>query len=173
MTTDYRALCAELLQAWDDLPWEYDWKGNPVGPLAEIDDTPFERARTALSQPEPVGVKPAPDYDRVPEIATEAQIRAAAQYLIKKQGCDGDLIPAIRYSIARWGRPTITPIPLSERLPGPEDWDGEGRCWMLGKIESDWRLISVTNPGIPKLSYCFSHWLPAHALPLPSPSDHH
>ena len=56
MTTDYRALCAELLQAWDDLPWEYDWKGNPVGPLAEIDDTPFDRARTALAQPEPVGM---------------------------------------------------------------------------------------------------------------------
>jgi len=53
MTTDFRALCAELLQAWDDLPWEYDWKGNPVGPLAEIDDTPFEHARAALAQPEP------------------------------------------------------------------------------------------------------------------------
>jgi hypothetical protein len=56
MTTDFRALCAELLQAWDDLPWEYDWKGNPVGPLAEIDDTPFEHARAALAQPATIAI---------------------------------------------------------------------------------------------------------------------
>ena len=51
--TDWRALCAELLKAVDDMPWEYDWRGEPVGPLAEIDEAPFERARTALAQPEP------------------------------------------------------------------------------------------------------------------------
>jgi len=30
--------------------------------------------------------------------------------------------------LARWGRPTITPIPVSERL-GPEDCDAEGKGW--------------------------------------------
>ena len=45
MNINYRALCAEMLQAWDDLPWEYD-----ISPLAKIDDTPFERARAALAQ---------------------------------------------------------------------------------------------------------------------------
>jgi hypothetical protein len=59
--------------------------------------------QSTQSQPEPVAPKPVVDYSRVPEIATEAQIRAAAQYLIKKQNCDGDLIPAIEYAIARWG----------------------------------------------------------------------
>ena len=53
--------------------------------------------------------KPRPDYDRVQKIATEAQIRSAAQYLAKKQHCDGDLIPAIRYAIARWGNPAPQP----------------------------------------------------------------
>lgn len=51
--TDFRALCAELVNAWDDLPWQCDWKGNPVGPLAEVDDGPFDRARAALVEPEP------------------------------------------------------------------------------------------------------------------------
>ena len=53
--TDWRALCAELLKAVDDMPWEYDWRGEPVGPLAEIDEAPFDRARAALAQPEPQG----------------------------------------------------------------------------------------------------------------------
>ena len=55
------------------------------------------------------GPKPVVDYSRVTEIATEAQIRSAAQYLVKKRNCDGDLIPAIEYAIARWGRPTPQP----------------------------------------------------------------
>lgn len=69
--------------------------------------------------------------------------------------------------LARWGRQTA-PVPVSERLPGPEDCDEQGRCWMFGKIEGDWRLVSTINPGVPKLKYCFSHWLPANALPLPA-----
>ena len=80
---------------------------------------------------------------------------------------DDDLGMIVRAALARWGRPTPQPVPVSERLPGPEDCDEQGRCWMFGKVEGDWRLISMINPGIPKLSYCFSHWLPANALPTP------
>lgn len=60
------------------------------------------------------------------------------------------------------------PVPVSERMPGPGDCDAEGRCWLLGKVEGDWRLINPAKSGVPQLRYCFSHWLPAHALPLPS-----
>jgi hypothetical protein len=62
-------------------------------------------------------------------------------------------------------------VPMSERLPGPEDCDEQGRCWMFGNVEGDWRLISTINPGIPKLKYCFSHWLPANDIPTPSNGD--
>ncbi len=64
-------------------------------------------------------------------------------------------------------RPAIEPVPVSERLPGPEDCDAERRCWMCGKGEGDWRLISTDNPGVPQLKYAFSHWLPYWALPVP------
>jgi hypothetical protein len=64
-------------------------------------------------------------------------------------------------------RPAIEPVPVSERLPGPEDCDADGRCWMCGKVEGDWRLISTDNPGVPQLKYAFSHWLPRWALPVP------
>jgi hypothetical protein len=59
------------------------------------------------------------------------------------------------------------PVPVSERLPEPEDCDAEGRCWLCGKVEGDWRLLNPKNSGVPQLKYCFSHWLPAHAIPIP------
>lgn len=43
------------------------------------------------------------------------------------------------------------PVPVSERLPEPEDCDAEGRCWWFH--DEDGALCS--------------HWLPAHALPVP------
>ena len=72
-----------------------------------------------------------------------------------------------RAALAKWGTLTPQPVAVSERLPGPEDCNEQGRCWMFGNVEGDWRLISTINPGIPKLKYCFSHWLPANALPTP------
>ena len=77
------------------------------------------------------------------------------------------------------------PVPVSERLPGPEDCDAEGRCWLL-TVEDDypqWRLHSIQgaqpggamiwvpvdrSPGVMVDCFYTSHWLPAHALPLPS-----
>jgi len=88
-----------------------------------------------------------------------------------------------RAALTRWGRPAIEPVSVTERLPGPEDCDAEGRCWLL-TVEDDypqWRLHSIqgAQPGgymiwVPvdsdgTMVDCFytSHWLPAHALPMP------
>ena len=105
------------------------------------------------------------DYSRVPEIATEAQIRSAAQYLVKKRNCDGDLISAIEYAIARWGRPTLQPVAVSERLPRPEDCDEQGRCWVFDDQLGlpSWTLIKVQGESLDS----DMHWLPANALPAP------
>jgi hypothetical protein len=75
--------------------------------------------------------------------------------------------PYARAVLARWGRPAIEPVPVGERLPKPEDCDDQGRCWMCGKVDGDWMLISIDNPGVPQLKYAFSHWLPHWALPVP------
>jgi hypothetical protein len=51
--TDFRALCVELVEAWDDLPWEYDFKGNLTGLHEDLfDESVVDRARIALAQPE-------------------------------------------------------------------------------------------------------------------------
>jgi hypothetical protein len=42
---------------------------------------------------------------------------------------------------------------------------------MLSKVEREWRLLNAANTGVPHLRYCFSHWLPAHAIPLPQAGE--
>ena len=52
MTDTYRAMCAELVAAWDALPWEYDWLGNAIGAHGDLcDDSAVVRARDLLAQP--------------------------------------------------------------------------------------------------------------------------
>ena len=36
---------------------------------------------------------------------------------------------AARAVLAKWGTPAIQPVPVSERLPDPEECDAEGGCW--------------------------------------------
>ena len=66
------------------------------------------------------------------------------------------------------------PVPVSERLPGPEDCDAEGRCWWFLPTQqleilrqSDAWSFRRHTPR--KDDYClWTHWLPATALPLPA-----
>jgi hypothetical protein len=73
-------------------------------------------------------------------------------------------------------RPAIEPVPVSERLPGPEDCDAEGRCWIgtwnhiededVFELLFDWSFTSPrdwTWSGIAHIQY----WLPHWALPVP------
>ena len=138
MTSPYRAMCAELV---DSLHKHTSmWEGHEIDLVT--------RARALLDQPEPKESKPVVDYSRVPEIATGAQIRSAAQYLVKKRNCDGDLIPAIEYAIARWGHPT----PQSEP-EGPEgsyftdgDYNREIHyAWELEDAEGEWQAGGSAN----------------------------
>ena len=56
-------------------------------------------------------------------------------------------------------RLALPPVPVSERLPGPEDCDAEGRCWWW---DGEWGLVEQRFA-----DYIVTHWLPIHALPLP------
>jgi hypothetical protein len=67
-----------------------------------------------------------------------------------------------RAVLARWGRPAIEPVPVDERLPGPEDCDGDGYCWWWDDDDDMW-LLSKHRPWL----LCWTHWLPHWALPMP------
>ena len=63
-------------------------------------------------------------------------------------------------------RSGIEPVPVSERLPGPEDCDAEGRCWLCTPSS----YVMVANWVYEKAEQLRSwntHWAPHWALPLP------
>ena len=149
--TDFRALCEELVDDLEMSDWPYK--------LKEVFRADIARARAALeAQPEPQG-------------PTDEELRA----FYDSEDNDEYEWPwwhrIFRVLLTRYARPAIEPVPVAERLPGEEDCDAEGRCWMCGKVKGDWRLISTDNPGVPQLKYAFSHWLPHWALPVPAPAN--
>jgi hypothetical protein len=182
---NWRALCAELLAGAD----EY----TGMNPYMRLDNA-MKAARAALAQPEPQGPSDKELLELMPETMRD-EFSYAANVCSDAMG--GRVKPgifrvalntaALEYAhavLTRWGRPAIKPVPVSERLPGPEDCDAEGRCWLL-TVEDDypqWRLHSIqgAQPGgamiwVPvdndngAMVDCFytSHWLPHHALPVP------
>jgi len=167
---------AELLKQWED-DW-FEEREHADVLLIQAFQAGAEQARAALeAQPEPVGPTDEELLELMPETMLD-EFRYAAKVCSDATG--GQVKPgifrvclnhtALEYAhavLSRWGRPAIEPIPVSERLPEPKDCDVLGRCWMCGKVEGDWRLISTINPGVPQLKYTFSHWLPHWALPIP------
>jgi hypothetical protein len=82
-----------------------------------------------------------------------------------------------RAVLARWGNPAPQPISVSERLPEAGDCDAEGRCWWWhpSHPESGYQEGWMLRPGDWGTGHydsddclAHTHWLPAHALPLPS-----
>ena len=80
----------------------------------------------------------------------------------------------VREFLARWGRPAIEPVPVSERLPGDDECRPNPRTvtghWCWGFIQHDpysfagrWRMMKrewLTDEA--------DFWLPHWALPLPA-----
>jgi hypothetical protein len=146
MSADWKALCAELVLQMDAMDDSRHW-----------DDSLYERAQAALAQPEPQG----PSDEELKDLLYYGYTTSTGH------GERTDEIGFARAVLARWGRRAIEPVPVSERLPGPGDCDGEGCCW--------WWIVD--QPGeLPHWIYCtleklswtnFRHWLPHHALPVP------
>ena len=110
------------------------------------------RARPYLGQPEPKE----PTVMEIIALADEIEAEGLGQ------------VDLVRRALARWGRPAIEPVPASERLPGPEDCDTEGRCWWFRGdspiLNAYWDLSKGDSADpVPPTA-----WLPHHALPVPT-----
>ena len=66
--------------------------------------------------------------------------------------------------------PVVVPVAKAERLPGEGDCDAEGRCWVYMPRRAtptpNWTLLWKGH-----LQPYHSHWLPAHAIPLPQAGE--
>jgi hypothetical protein len=113
-----------------------------------------------LAQPEPQG----PTDDELLEVAAQA---LGYKSIPSDETCltaeAGELLAYARAVLARWGCPAIKPVPVSERLPGPEDCDAEGMCWWWCHRHESWEFHSSQDH--------YMHWLPHWALPVPTPNE--
>jgi len=173
MMTDFRALCAELADAYLRTLEHINnstWLGYEPS-----DDPLLQRARASLAD-EPAA--PAPPADgEVAELV--AEIRHFLAGYQQMRGLDPEHIYSIHrgdkmeahITVSRLTRAAellqrhvVVPVAVSERLPEAGDCDAEGRCW--------WRSHAVGGPywhlwHRQRWTPIDTHWLPAHALPLP------
>jgi len=103
-------------------------------------------------------------YDRA--VTSAIAIRVAVRALTNEDR-DAATVAGLRAVLARWGRPAIEPVPVSERLPGPEDCDAEGLCWWFSRDITAWCLCFAADGD----SSEWTHWLPHWALPVPVVED--
>jgi hypothetical protein len=147
--TDIKQTCTRLIELWD----------------ADCDiEVEINELRAALAEPEPEG----PTDEALDELFTE----------IDQNGEPESWRVFARAVLARWGNhpgspdSSTQPIPVTERLPGPEDCDAEGKCWWWYPPvpEQTYGYWAHEHDAVPERAVDEqpSHWLPAHALPLPS-----
>jgi hypothetical protein len=158
MTDTFRALCARMADELDHYRQLLVDDRRATHALAA-------EARAALAQPEPQGFTP--DHVNLMCFAFEREPWAT---WLRRGGCLesahcelSDLMLAV---LARWGRPAIEPVPVSERLPGPEDCDAVGRCWCFNPVTSAGGIFWWS---FEPLDYAedATHWLPHWVLPVP------
>jgi hypothetical protein len=172
MTYDYKRLCNELLSYLYQCNW----------PDGERFYALVERTRAALAEPEP-------------KTATKTELdKFVEEYWGSMKGfypgghetiyTPFELIAREHFTnfardvLARWGNhpgspdsSTPQPISVSESLPGPEDCDAKGRCWLfrLGQDGvGDWFQRAPYPSADAYQFFCVTHWLPGRALPQPS-----
>lgn len=164
----HKELLRELMDAVDS--------GIPVD---RIRNSPLAvRIDAALKQPapspEPEGREPASVVEQ-PSHEELWEVGDPSPELVHRWEVDGQhhtyetpLSIHIATQAARWGAAQVVqrhpaPVPVAERLPGPEDCDAELYCWRWNTIGGLWARQPLARSW-----YEFeSHWLPANALPLP------
>ena len=154
MTDPIRALCAELADAYLRL-LEHINNSTRLG-YEPSDDPLLLRARAALA--EPVAEPPEGEVAKL-----VAQLRELAE-IQDDDGWEDDAVMLRR--AAELLERHAAPVPVSERLPGPEDCDREGFIWLW---DSDRRWVRQHREAASSNTWVGSLWLPGHALPLPAP----
>jgi hypothetical protein len=145
-----------------ELEFALEFCGNPEETIARQYIEALE-ARVALAQPEPEGVTagelqwPPSVAQGCHEAAAEAEPGSPMQQLLVAAG---DLLE-------NYARPAIQPVPVTEHPWERQGWcDADGRCWWYPPVGTPyWQMV---NPA----THVNAGWLlPAHALPIPQPTQ--
>ena len=140
MTTDYRALCAELVEA-------------VLSDDSHIDCVEIaHRARALLAQPVAEGPTDDELWTMYDEMRREQRGRNHGDWDWVR-----DYASAV---LAKWGHPTPQPVAVSERWPEFSDCDPQERVWAWNPVIEHWKLSRINRS-------VHTHWLPVNALPIP------
>ena len=133
----YRTMCADMLEAFDRLPCETNYRGQSR-PIVCIDEEPFDRARALLAQPEPEGLTDAAAWDLADDLG-----------IIR--GHSGDLHvsfaglgPFARAALARFDHPTPQP-PADGEVAELVEWVGKDRQWLDLRRDVKDRILRIAD----------------------------
>ena len=152
----------ELLELWQG--WNLGWDPQK-GPV--LMPHPAEYARAVLARwgnypAKPDSSAPAAGEALVTdELVRQLRTKAATE---KSNRCHYSAI-LLNRAADILERQHPQPVPVSERLPGPEDCDAEGRCWWYGEGGD---MVGWTLDAEGPSYYRAKYWLPAHALQAPA-----
>ena len=152
MTSDYRALCAELLNGLDEL-------AHPRYPFPGYTRCAMDRARALLAEPEAEG----PTDEELDSFLVDVACQHGNVYY-------SDPLILARAVLARWGHPTPQPVAVSERPWERDGWcDKQGRCWWTANkpvpLPPTWWMVYIPQ------SCTDGIMLPANAFPTPEATN--
>jgi hypothetical protein len=126
--TNFRALCAELIEIIEDHcnPDEYA--------LPDVVNV-LNRARALLAQPEPQGPTDEEIYDWHHRCADLTRVGEADHYWAFDLQHD-EVAGVVRAALARWGRSAIDPVPQQEDVH---------YAWELHDAEGEWQAGGAAN----------------------------
>ena len=154
MTDQFRAMCSELVGAWDATS---DFDFNDFGHAAsDIAD----RARALLAQP-------------VAEGPTDEELEKLAEpfSFVGEPGLARTVYDEAGYAravLARFGRPTPQPVPYTERLQAVEALAADAVSGLRYIEQTHGRLYGV---GWDRVFDAAAKFLPANALPTPEATN--
>lgn len=106
-----------------------------------------------------------------------AKLRSAVEHVVCEGGIGwSSVCKTIKRAAELLQQQHPQPVSVSERLPDPRpeseggDCDAKGRCWLCytnGCGVTQWILIRMSEI----LEAPYSHWRPAHALPIPTTTE--
>ena len=175
VTTDWRALCAELLEALENAIRVVLFEDGTKH-ISTADPT-IAKADAALAQPEPQG----PTNEELTLFAVEWW----ASFAHLEHGADTatpineiihswHFVDFLKDTLRRWGRPAIEPVPVSERFEFSvldsecvEQAGGTASTYSQALSEGQHYLAVYSQDGPHTLELRRVQVLPHHALPVP------